>query len=101
MTKDILRKIAEIHKALSAPMRLAIMQILYGKDQNVNNIIEIIREEYQVKNMDRTNISKHLTLLKSLGIISCISQGQKRLYHLEARCLMGAISCTLDAVMQG
>jgi DNA-binding transcriptional ArsR family regulator len=89
---------ADIHKALSNHIRLAIMQILFVKDRTVNQIIEIIQKEYEVKNMDRTNISKHLGILKNLGIISCISEGQKRIYHLDAKCLMNAIECTLDVI---
>lgn len=89
---------ADIHQALSNHIRLAIMEILSSRDHTVNEIIDSLRNDYQVKNMDRTNISKHLGQLKSLGIISCISQGQKRIYHLDAKCLMKAMECTLNVV---
>lgn len=98
MKTDTLKQMADIHKALSNYIRLAIMQILSRDDQTVNQIIEKIKVEYSVKNMDRTNISKHLGLLKSIGIISNIAQGQKRIYHLDAKCLMTAMSCALDVV---
>jgi DNA-binding transcriptional ArsR family regulator len=98
MKSDVLRQMAEIHKALSTPIRLAVMQILSGKDRTVNQIIGIIRKEYSVKNMDRTNISKHLSILKGLGIISCVSAGQKRIYHLDAKCLLNAMECTLEVI---
>jgi DNA-binding transcriptional ArsR family regulator len=98
MKADVLRQMAEIHKALSTPVRLALMQILSEKDRTVNLIIGILRKEYGTVKMDRTNISKHLGILKNLGIISCVSQGQKRLYHLEAKCLINAMSCTLEVV---
>ena len=98
MKPDVLRQMADIHKALSNYIRLAIMQILFANDRTVNQVIEIIRKEYDARGMDRTNISKHLGLLKGMGIISCVSRGQKRIYHLEARCLMKAMECTLDVV---
>jgi len=98
MKTDTLKEMADIHKALSNYIRLAIMQILSKEDKTVNQIIEEIVKVYEVKNMDRTNISKHLGLMKSIGIISCVSQGQKRIYHLDAKCLLNAMSCALDVV---
>ena len=98
MKTDVLRQMADIHKALSNYIRLAIMRILSAEDRTVNQVVNHIREEYGVKGMDRTNISKHLGLLKGMGIISCVSRGQQRVYHLEARCLMSAMECTLGVV---
>ncbi len=95
-----LKKMADIHKALSNHIRLAIMEILSHKDQTVSEIIDIIRKDFKVKEMDRTNISKHLGILKSLGIISCSSKGQKHIYHLDAKCLMNAMSCTLNVILK-
>lgn len=103
MAKDkteTLIRMAMIHKALSNHIRLAIMEILFQNDMSVNDIFDHIRKDYKEKQMDRTNISKHLGILKSLGIISCTTDGQKRLYHLKAKCLMTAISCTLEAIRE-
>ena len=97
MDEAKLRKMADIHKALSHYVRLAVMEALYRKDLSVNEIFSRIRRDYSLPVMDRSNLSKHLSVLKSRGIISCRGQGQKRIYRLEASCLIDAIRCALDA----
>ena len=94
---DRLSKMSEIHKALSTPVRLAIMEILSEADRPVAKIQELVANEYGFSGMDPTNVSKHLSILKGLGIINCLKKGQQRIYHLKAKCLMNAMSCALDA----
>jgi DNA-binding transcriptional ArsR family regulator len=46
--------------------------------------------------VERTNISKHLLVLRESGIVSSSGDAQRRIYRLEARCMIEAIDCVTD-----
>lgn len=98
MNESMLREIADIHKAMSNHIRLAIMNILFTQNMSVNEIFKQISKKYSLGKMDLSNISKHLGVLKNTGIISCKGDGQKRIYTLKAKCLINAINCTLEGI---
>lgn len=93
-----LKSQAAIFQALSSTIRLAIVTLLYKEDLAVNRIVEKLREMDIPNTLDRTNVCKNLSLLKSMGIVSCRKDRQSRIYSLEARCLIDAMRCTLDLI---
>ena len=49
---------------------------------------------------DRTTISKHLALMKNLGILEDRKEGLKVYYSLRIRCLPSMLSC-IEKVVEG
>ncbi len=89
-----IRNQARYFKALSCETRLEIVLLLYDRDLPVNGLVSALRKREPVRLIDRTGVSKHLAVLRRLGIVSSKVKGQKRIYRLEARCLVEAVGCT-------
>jgi DNA-binding transcriptional ArsR family regulator len=88
-----LREEAAVFGALSSPARLAIVLTLADGERSVNELVEMLAGLDCACSVERTNISKHLAVLREAGILSCTGDAQRRIYRLEARCLLDSISC--------
>ncbi len=91
MEIDIKKK-ASVFKALSNPVRLEMVVMLYNVEMSVNEIAEKVNSIHP--ELDRTSISKHLTVLKNNGLVTSRSEGNKNLYTLKAVCLIEMMNCT-------
>ena len=91
----VINQLAEAFKALASPARVAIVMSLAEQEMSVNEIVDMLSRLPCACSFERTNISKHLAVLREAGIVSCSEDAQRRLYRLEARCLLQAISCTV------
>jgi ArsR family transcriptional regulator len=87
---------AEIFAVLASPARVAIMEALAQGESSVSELVAMIGGLECVCSAERTNISKHLAVLREAGIVSSRGDGQRKIYRLEAVCLIDAIDCTLD-----
>jgi len=92
----IINQLSEAFKALASPARVAIVMALAEQEMSVNELVDMLSRLDCACSCERTNISKHLAVLREAGIVSCTEDAQRRLYRLEARCLLQAISCTLQ-----
>jgi DNA-binding transcriptional ArsR family regulator len=92
----LIRQLAEAFKALASPARVAIVMALAEQEMSVNELVDMLSQLDCTCSFERTNISKHLAVLREEGIVSCTEDAQRRLYRLEARCLLQAISCTVQ-----
>lgn len=95
MNNREIRNQARLFKALSCEWRLGIVLMLYNGDKSVNEVVLALKRYRPENNIDRTGVSKHLAVLKKMGIVSCEGAGQKRIYRLKARCLVEAVKCTV------
>lgn len=93
---DRVGRAAEIFAALASPVRVAITQALAQGELSVSQLVAAIGALDCLCSVERTNISKHLAVLRDAGIVSSRVDGQLRMYRLEAICLLDAIDCTLD-----
>ena len=84
---------AAILKAVAHPVRLAIVEALAKKDMYVCDIARMFH-------FDRTTISKHLALMKNLGILEDRKEGLNVSYSLRIRCLASLLSC-VEKVVRG
>jgi len=78
-SEDEIEMLASILKALAHPIRLKICLLLYQAQNQkvcVSNIVELI-------NTPQPNISQHLFVLKSAGILSCRRQKNWVCYQLN------------------
>jgi len=80
-------KAANMIKAISHPMRLAILGYLgEGKELNVTEIHKLLH-------IEQSTASHHLGILKDKGILSSTRKGKNTLYHLKRKNLSKLVQC--------
>ena len=92
--RDIMQmKKVAILKGLAHPVRLSIVEALANNEMCVCEIVEMFP-------LDRTTISKHLALMKNLGILEDRKEGLNVYYNLKIRCLPSMLAC-VERVVDG
>src|SRR5512133_3976890 len=86
-------KIAEGFKALSSPARVAIVLGLMESEMNAGEIVDMLASLDCPCSVERTNVSKHLAVLRDSGIVDCEEDGQRRVYRLALPCLKQSLAC--------
>ncbi len=76
MGNDLLELKANVLKALGQPTRLKILELLRTGERCVCEIFPAIKEE-------QSNVSRHLALMKSVGILASRKQGQMVHYRVR------------------
>ena len=77
---------AQVFKALAHPTRLFILEQLKEKSLCVCEITELI-------DADISTISKHLSVLKNVQLVSSQKKGLQVFYTLEAPCVLTTAHC--------
>ncbi|UCG49799.1 MAG: winged helix-turn-helix transcriptional regulator [Phycisphaerales bacterium] len=77
---------AEIAKALSHPVRIAVVNFLKDGEQCVCDIAEYVGAE-------RSNVSRHLAVMVNAGLLSYRKQGLKVIYELRCPCILEFFVC--------
>jgi len=83
-------------QAMANPLRIAIMRLLARGDLSVTEVLEGLAPLAGIASVERTNVSKHLASLREAGIASVAGDSRRRIYHLEAACLVDALDCVVD-----
>ena len=83
---------ARIVKAMAHPTRLFIVDELAKGERCVNELTEMV-------GADMSTVSKHLTVLKSVGIIMDEKRGLQVFYSLRTPCIMKFFGC-VESVMK-
>ena len=89
MDKNRLKKLearANILKAMAHPTRLLILEELSDGKHSVGELTEKI-------GADISTVSKHLSVLKSAGIIHDERKGTSIFYHLSCPCVLSFYKC--------
>ncbi len=92
--RERLRMKADIFKALGNPVRLGIVEILNDCEMKVSDITARV-------GTDISNVSKHLSLLRRLGIVSDRREGLKVFYSLTMPCVMDFSGCMERVLLDG
>ena len=66
--------------AVAEPRRREIVELIGGGELSVNDIVEAMP-------ISQPQVSKHLKVLKEVGLVSSRNDGRRRLYRLEATAL--------------
>lgn len=82
----IYEKQSEIIKAVAHPYRIAILDFLKDGEQCVCDIAEHVGAE-------RSNISRHLSVMVSSGVLEYRKEGLKVIYKLKTPCILDFFSC--------
>lgn len=77
---------ARVVKALAHPTRLFIMDELSRGERCVCELAEMV-------DADVSTVSKHLTVLRSAGIVSDDKRGLQVFYRLRCPCVVGFLDC--------
>ncbi len=64
--------------AVAEPQRRRILTLLKGRERSVNELAGALR-------VSQPRVSKHLRVLREVGLVSVREAGQQRLYKLDAR----------------
>lgn len=89
----LLEKQALILKAISHPVRIAIAEFLKDGEQCVCDIAEYVGSE-------RSNVSKHLSIMANAGLLEYRKEGLKVIYRLKCPCVLDFLACTTNILKQ-
>ncbi len=79
---------AEIAKAVAHPLRMAVIDFLKDGEKCVCDIAEQVGSE-------RSNVSRHLSVMVHAGVLSCRKEGLKVFYSLRTPCVAEFLSCVV------
>jgi DNA-binding transcriptional ArsR family regulator len=77
---------AEVIKALAHPSRVLIIEALTDGERCVCELTELV-------GADISTVSKHLSVMKSAGLIVSEKRGQNQYYRLSCPCFMEFFRC--------
>jgi len=69
---------SDTFNAVAEPQRRRILTLLKGRERSVNDLAGTLR-------VSQSRVSKHLRVLREVGLVSVREAGQQRLYRLDAR----------------
>lgn len=81
---------AEIVKALAHPTRLFFVDVLSGGERCVCELAEMVEA-------DLSTVSKHLTILRTAGVLEHERRGSQIFYRLRTPCVLSFIGCVQAA----
>jgi len=84
---------AEVAQAIGHPLRLAIVDFLKDGEQCVCDIAEHVGAE-------RSNVSRHLSVMVAAGMLEHRKQGLKVIYWLKCLCIVDFFSCISRVLRQ-
>jgi DNA-binding transcriptional ArsR family regulator len=69
---------ADAFNAVAEPQRRRILTLVKGRERSVNDLAARLR-------VSQPRVSKHLRVLREVGLVTVRGEGQQRLYTLDAR----------------
>lgn len=84
---------AKLIAALSHPIRLAIVDLLKDGEVCVCEIADRVGAE-------RSNVSRHLAVMLSAGLLKTRKQGLQVFYSLRTPCVVNFLNCATRALQQ-
>ncbi|MEZ5070031.1 MAG: metalloregulator ArsR/SmtB family transcription factor [Bacteroidales bacterium] len=92
MRPDEVEKAANMMKAISHPMRLAILGYL-GENNQLT-----VTEIHELLQIEQSTASHHLGILKDKGILASVRQGKNTLYYVKKKNLNQLVRCISQCV---
>lgn len=91
MKPEILRKRAQVLKAMGHPSRLAILEAVATGEKCVGELQALIGSDF-------STVSRHLAVLKNAGILDDHKRGAQVFYSLRTPCVLNFFGC-IDTVL--
>jgi DNA-binding transcriptional ArsR family regulator len=92
-TRATFEERARVLKAMAHPTRLFIVDVLSRGERCVNDLTEMV-------GADMSTVSRHLSVLRSAGILNDEKRGSEVYYSLRMACVLGFFDC-VEAVLKG
>ena len=89
----LFEKQSKIVKAMAHPLRIAVVDFLKNGPQCVCDIAEHLGSE-------RSNVSRHLSVLVNAGLLEYHKEGLKVIYRLKTPCILDFFSCITACLKQ-
>jgi len=94
LNPEEVERAANMIKAISHPMRLAILGYLGdGKQLSVTEIHSLLK-------IEQSTASHHLGILKDKGILASIRKGKNTLYYLKRKNLSTLVKCISECACE-
>ena len=77
---------AKVAKAMAHPSRLLMLDLLQKQEMCVGDLTEAV-------GADQSTVSKHLSVLKDVGLVTVRKEGSLSYYQLKCCCLEGFFDC--------
>jgi len=84
---------ARIMKALAHPTRLFLVEELSRGEQCVGDLTRLV-------GADVSTVSKHLAILRNVGLVDDVKQGAMVFYRLRVPCAVGFFDCVENVIAQ-
>ena len=85
-----LKSHAAIFKALAHPSRLRIIEALEGGERCVRDLHDLVGS-------DISTVSRHLAILRNVGLIGDDKRGLQVFYRITCECLLDFLECVAHA----
>ena len=82
---------ARIVKAIGHPVRLMVIDFLKDGERSFSEIFDLFQ-------LDKSTVSKHLLVMKEAGIVSSRKEGADMFYRLEVPCVIDFFSCVTAVI---
>lgn len=76
---------------MAHPVRLMVIELLREGERSFSEIFDLFE-------LDKSTVSKHLHVLKEAGIVSSRKDGTDRFYKLEVPCVIDFFSCVTAVI---
>ena len=87
------KKRAELIQAAAHPIRLAIIDLLSNGERCVCEIAQCVDAK-------RSNVSRHLSVMSSAGVLECRKEGLNIYYSLKAECILNFLKCVDQILLE-
>lgn len=91
--QKLFEKQANIAKAIAHPVRVAVIDFLRNGEQCVCDIAATVGSE-------RTNLSKHLSVMTAAGVLESRKEGLKVLYKIKTPCVVRFCDCLKECLKE-
>ena len=82
---------AKIIKAIAHPVRLMVIEFLKNGEHSFSEIFDLFQ-------LDKSTVSKHLLVLKEAGIVSSRKEGAEMIYKLDVPCIIDFFTCVTAVI---
>ena len=93
MEMQLFEKQAEIAKAIAHPVRVAVLEFVKNGEQCVCDIADFVGTE-------RSNLSKHLSVMVNAGVLASRKDGLKVMYRIKTPCVLKFLDCLKDCIKE-
>jgi len=82
---------SEVIKAMAHPVRLMVIEILKDGSKSFSELMEYF-------DVDKSTLSKHISVLKVAGIVSSHKDGLESIFRLQVPCVTQFFSCVTAVI---